>query len=192
MLHRPLAAVSAAEGSSVTVATTERLSLAEEVLDGGEIVLLAIKPSLWFVLFDSARWILVSGLLLIVSAIPSLQIGSLSSVTVAQLACLAIALRLGIALLRWVSRFYVLTNRRIMCLCGVFRADIRSCPLVAIQRTRVCVAAHERLVKLGTILFTAQADTDDDLHWYTIARCEEVHERVRRAIERARDSQPRV
>ena len=191
-LHRRMSSAAAVEGATTRVTTAERLSLAEEVLDGGEIVLLAIKPSLWFVVFDSARWIVFGALLLVVSVIPSLQIGSLSSATVAEVACMVIVVRMGIALLRWVSRFYVLTNRRIMRLCGVFKADLRSCPLLAIRHTSVSVGPHERLTKLGTILFVYEGTPSVELNWYTIAKCEEVHDRVRRAIERAIDSQPRA
>jgi hypothetical protein len=165
------------------------LAFPQELLDGGEIVLFAIKPSLWFVVFDSARWLVIGVLMVLVSTTSSLPAG-LSRQTLAQLACLLIVARLGAALLRWVSRVYVLTNRRIMRVRGVFKADIVSCPLVKIRNTRVTVGPHERVTGLGTILFVPEDTPAADLHWYQINRCEDVHARVRRAIERAIDSQP--
>jgi hypothetical protein len=45
---------SAAVDSSTTgVQPADRVSLPADLLDGGEIVLLALRPSLWFLVFDS-------------------------------------------------------------------------------------------------------------------------------------------
>ena len=171
-------------------AASDTVTIPAELLDGGEVVLLAIKPSLWFIIFDSARWLVLGAALLIVAATGSLSLGWMSSRMVAQVACLFMVGRLAAALLRWVSRFYVLTNRRVMRMRGVFQADILSCPLVKIRNTRVTVGIHERMTRLGTILFVTEEMPGSDLHWYQIAKVEEVHARVRRAIERAIDSQP--
>ena len=74
---------------------------------------------------------------------------------------------------------------RIMRLRGVFKVDLLSCPLIRIRRTRVTVSGPERVTNLGTILFEADNVADADPHWYQIARVDDVHSRIRRAIERA-------
>ncbi len=187
---RPMSAAAAAAEDTTSMSTAvEALPIAEELLDGGEVVILAVRPSVWFVLFDSARWILMGLLLLIVSALPTAQLPGLSSRSVAQLGCMVILARLGIAVLRWVAHFYVLTNRRIMRLRGVFKADILSCPLKAISDTRVSVEWHEQMTNLGSILFASEDMPDADLNWYSISRCEEIHDQVRRAITRAKNNQ---
>lgn len=182
--ERRLAAAAAVEGSGTFVADTEALPVAEQLLDGGEIVILAIKPSLWFVLFDAARWVLVGAALLVVAAVPSLRFAGMTSRAAAELAVLLITVRLAIAFLRWVSRFYVLTNRRIMRMRGVFAADLCACPLRAIRSASVSVGPHERATGLGTILIAGEP-ADADLHWHTIARPAEIHAHIRRAIDRA-------
>jgi hypothetical protein len=168
------------------------LPLAAEYLDGGEIVILAIKPSPWFVLFDALRWVLLGAVLVVIGAVPSLRIAGLSPAMATQLGLLIAAGRLGIAFIRWASRYYVLTNRRVMRLRGVLRPDVVACPLVTIRNTRVQQRFHEKLTRLGTIRFFFEDQSSEELDWREIARCEEVHERVRRAIERAFDSQPHL
>jgi hypothetical protein len=165
------------------------LHVAQELLDGGEIVLLAIKPSAWFVLFDSARWLMLAAALLIAGQVPGLPLGGLSGPAIAQLAAALAVGRLGIAVLRWAARHYVLTNRRVMRLSGVYRPDILACPLVSIRNTRVQRRLHERLFRLGTIQFFFECPPAGDCDWHEIARADKVHEQVRRAIERALDSQ---
>ena len=175
----------AAVDTAPTVRTSaESLVIPADILDGGEIVLLAIKPSLWFVVFDSARWIVVGALLLILAAVTPLRPIDLSVPSITQLAFLIMAGRMGVGLLRWVSQFYVLTNRRIMRLRGVFKADIHSCPLLRIRRTGVSVGLHERITNLGTIHFFVDAEPNPDLHWRQVAHADEVHDRIRRAIDR--------
>jgi hypothetical protein len=181
----------AAEGASPVTAAAEPLPIAQNLLDGGELVLLAIKPSLWFVLFDAARWVAVGALLVLMSLSPSLEVAGMPRMAVAQIGLVLIAARLGVASLRWVSRFYILTNRRIMRLRGVFRPDILSCPLLAIQSTSVSVGPHEKVTKLGTLRFEARDFSGADLDWYNIPKHDEVHSRVRRAIERAHENRPR-
>ncbi len=155
-------------------------------------VLLAIKPSLWFVFFDAARWLVLGATLLVVSLIPSFQVSCVSRQTVGQLAGVIIIGRLGAAFLRWVSRFYILTNRRVMRVRGVFKVDILSCPLLSIRRTEITVGLHEKVTRLGTILFASDEVPCDDFHWFQINKVEEVHDRVRRAIDRAINEQPHI
>jgi hypothetical protein len=92
------------------------------------------------------------------------------------------------ALLQWVSRVYVLTNRRIMRIRGVFRASVFACPLVKVINTGVTTGPHERLTRLGSIWFNTGSDPSAGT-WHHVARPEEVHAQVRRAIERALDHQ---
>ncbi len=183
---------SAAAVKSSTAVVEEQLSIADEILDGGETVLLAIKPSLWFVLFDAARWVFLGATLLLISAFSAFQVTWVSRQTIGQLGAAIIIARLGMAFLRWVSRFYILTNRRVMRVRGVFKVDILSCPLLSIRRTEITIGPHEKVTRLGTILFASDEVPCDDFHWFQINKVEEVHERIRRAIDRASDEQPRI
>ncbi|GJM24142.1 MAG: hypothetical protein DHS20C16_05570 [Phycisphaerae bacterium] len=183
---------SAAAVESSAVASDESLTIADQILDGGETVLLAIKPSLWFVLFDAARWIVLGATLLLISTFSSFEVTWVARQTIGQLGAAIIIVRLGMAFLRWVSRFYILTNRRVMRVRGVFKVDILSCPLLSIRRTEIMIGPHEKVTRLGTILFASDEVPCDDFHWFQINKVEEVHERIRRAIDRASNEQPHI
>lgn len=182
----------AAVGQTTTAAATPAMALTADMLDGGEVIILAVKPSLWFIAFDSVRWLLLGTALLVVALVPSLALPGLSGRSLAQLACLIVLVRVGVAMLRWTSRLYVLTNRRVMRLSGVARPVVVSCDLREITSTAVHAAPHERLLGLGTLCLEACAAPEGDLHWYHLARAEEIHAEVRKAIDRAQHGAPRV
>lgn len=174
------------------VRQTKAALLPRDLLDGGETIIFAIKPSLWFAVFDSAKWI-VAAMAMIISAgwftqlFPSITEAAFMSVVLVVL-----AVRVGIALLRWVSRFYVLTNRRIMRIRGVFTADVFECPLVNIDSTVLSTDFAESLANLGTIDFVTVDRPEPAGAWRNLNRPQDVHTEVRHAIDRSRHCQPRI
>jgi len=159
----------------------------EKLLDEGETVLLAIKPSLWFVAFRSAK---VIGLALLMAVFSLYLARHYNLVDVAKttmnLAGAAMMIRLLIAILEWTCRLYVLTDRRVIRIKGVFNIDVFECPLMRIQNTYMTLALHERIVRLGSIQFATAGSGAIEAIWHTINNPLEVHELVRRAIWRMR------
>lgn len=164
------------------------MPIAEQVipahlLDGGEIVLFAIKPSLWFILLCSIRWIVASVLLWLAASYAN---GSRLSLPLMQLAVVLLVGRLAWATMQWSTRLYILTNRRIMRIRGVFSVNVFECPLSRIQNTVLHVSLAERIVRIGSILAsTAAGDATGHVSWRMVARPLEIHERLRQAIDRA-------
>lgn len=188
----PVMVAGAATEAPVTPSLTkaEPIALPMDILDGGEVIILALKPSLWFVLFDSLKWIVAGAVVIAGWALAGNTWARFSETLAAQLTMLAVGCRLGVALLRWVSRFYVLTNRRVMRVRGVFRPDVLDIQLTRVMNTRVTQALNERMTALGTLHFAADRPMPRDCAWRNIAHPEEVHAEVRRAIERALDNHP--
>jgi len=160
------------------------------LLSGGEIVVLAIKPSLWFILFVSVRWLLLTGLILLLALkLPGwgeLYELPLSRGILVKLGLAIGAARLAVAVLQWACRLYVLTDRRIMRMRGVFNIDIFECPLTRIQNTFMTLSFYERLVRLGSIHFATAGSGQVEAIWRNIVRPLEVHEQVRQAISKSR------
>ncbi len=152
-----------------------------ELLDGGETVLFAVKPSAWFVLIVSARWLAAAIVLGVLSytVIPS-QYAWYAS----QAAILMAAGRLSWATFEWVARFYVLTNRRVMSIRGVIAAEIFAAPLRTIERTAVFESPGERVFRVGSVEFASGSMGRGA--WEIVARPVEMHERLQHAIRRAR------
>ena len=191
-LQPPQISSTGSEATSVDQAWQHELMKLPVNLDGGEVVILAIKPSAWFVLYDAARWLVLAFFVAGTSGWVSNAVSWASAPLLIQFASAAATLRLGIAVLRWVSRFYVLTDRRVMRIRGVWKVDLFACPLLSIRTTRLEAEPHERLVGLGTLRFNVDPPPDADGSWYSIRHPEAVHAEVRRAIKRAIDFQPHI
>ena len=189
-VHRAAIAAGTAGDVAADATRPEVALLPADLIGGDESVIFAIKPSLWFIAFDSAGWILTALVLIIGASWFADMIPAVSESQFMTVVLTGVSLRICIALLRWVSRFYVLTNRRVMRIRGVRKADVFECPLVNIRNTAVDVSFHEALAKLGTLSFAICDRPDHHAAWRNIAHPREVHAEVRKAIQRALDRQP--
>lgn len=183
-------AASTMDATTQAAAAPALLRFPLEALDGGEIIILAVKPSVLSPVFDSARWLVVLMLL----AIGVLWTGAsplgLSSQTAAQMFIGAAALRLVYAVVRWSATWYVLTNRRVLEIHGIRAPRVNSAPLVEVRNTYLTSAPHERLFRLSSITFVLQHEDRPPWAWRHLHQGEDVHRRIRRAIENALDALP--
>jgi hypothetical protein len=180
--RRMAAASKSREGETLAAAEL----VPEHLLDGGEIVLFAIKPSLWFILFASIRWLICLGAIMVMLPWFSSTLSRGSSTLVAKAALVLVAARLCFAVLEWASRLYVLTNRRVMRIRGIFNINLFECSLLKIQNTDVTLSWYQRLFGLGTVAFATAGTGPFEVSWPHVAHPLEVHEQVRAAINRAR------
>lgn len=157
------------------------------VIDGGEIVMLAIKPSLWRPVFESAAWIVTSIVLAGTLLWTRKTIPGFSLTTSAQIVLLIGVVRLGWAVVHWVPAWHVLTNRRVIDVRGVRTPRIDSCNLLNIRNTYLNTSSTESLVRLGTILFVTDHPEAPPITWRNITKPDLVHAKIRRAIENAID-----
>jgi uncharacterized membrane protein YdbT with pleckstrin-like domain len=156
-----------------------------ELLDGDEIIQLSIKPSLWFIPLASAG---VLGLVLLLGSASALAMRTGATPVAAMpfqvLACVA-AVRLSIAMLQWASRLYVLTNRRVLRFTGVLKIEVAECRLTKIGAVDVRYAWYGRPLRLGTIQMRTGDDQARVVAWDDVARPQELHELLVRAIRKA-------
>ena len=184
------AATVGASSETVRARKPEVALLPEHLIGGDEAVIFAIKPSLWFIAFDSANWVAGALFAIVLSRFIADAMPGISEPQVVSAVLGLLAVRVGVAVLRWVSRVYVLTNRRIMSLRGVFRAEVFECSLLSIRNTAVRVGFLEAFPRLGSVIFAVNESGAQRHEWVNVAGPEEVHEAIRRAIRRAIDSQP--
>lgn len=184
---QPAAMVEANVTADSPVLTGEE-AVPVHLLDGGELVLLTIKPSMWYIVFRSFRTLLAVAMVIALSYPLSHALDplGLSQRLLVRIAIGVAGVRLLIATLQWVSRLYVLTNRRIMRIRGIFNVDIFECQLTRIQNLFLRFAIYERIFGLGTIGFATAGTGGVEASWENINYPLEVHERVRAAISKAR------
>lgn len=159
--------------------------LARDLVDQDEVIILLIRPSLWYVplsSFGSLVFIaLVTFALAYMSRLPWTNWNDMQVFALGVGLC---ALRLGWQMLEWMSRAYVLTDRRVITRGGVIRTAVVQAPLKNIQHTAMFASLRERVTGLGTIGFaTAGSDTFESL-WLMVRNPQQVHKTVVEAIRR--------
>ncbi len=184
----PFAVGEADSPSTVGEVASRLTSLPKGLVDGGEVIILAVKPSMWRPLFDSGPWIATLSVLTVASMVWRLALPGLSVSVSAQVIFLLGMLRLGLAVVLWIPSWYVLTNRRLIEIHGVRTPDITSCSLVDVRNTYLNATAIEKAGQLGTITYVTADETQPPHHWRTIAEPDVVHTEIRRAIETAIDN----
>lgn len=178
----PMSAEEAAPAAAAPPATI----VPDKLLDAGEVVILAIKPSFWFVLLNSFPALAAAaGVALVGYVFAKLGVEWMTPKVVLTI-CAAIALAKVLAsCIQWAGRLYILTNVRIMRVRGVLRADVFQCPLRQITATRLVATLPEKVLAVGSLCFEVRDNTTQETAWLHIAQPAEIHEIVREAIRRA-------
>ena len=183
--QRELPLTGTTEANAGPAAVTSADLLPANLLSGDEIVILLVKPSLWFILFRSIRWVAAMAVVLWFVGYWGHLVPVVKSPTVINVAVAIAAARVGFAMLQWAARYYVLTNRRVMRISGVFNVDLFECQLTKVQNTYLTLTWYERLVGLGTITFATAGTAGAEPAWINISHPLEIHEQVRAAINKA-------
>jgi membrane protein YdbS with pleckstrin-like domain len=159
--------------------------LARDLLEPDEIVILLLRPSLWYVPLSALASLGLIALATFALAYMSrLPWAGWNDLQVFALGAGLAALRLGWQVMDWLSRVYVLTDRRIVTRGGVLRVSVYQAPLKNIQHTAVFAGMRERLFGLGTVgVATAGSDTFDSL-WLMVNQPHHVHRTVAEAVRR--------
>jgi hypothetical protein len=179
----------ASEGAAAAVAPPFSPSLATllatHILRDGELVLLILKPSLWFVLLSSLRFIAAVLILIIAAKVFDPRLPGPNR-DYLETGLTIIAARLMWATLQWMGRLYILTDLRILCVWGIFNVELFDCPLRKVARTRLVRGLSDQIVAVGTIEIIPQDESLPIGVWQTIGRPRQVHEQILATISRAK------
>jgi hypothetical protein len=166
-------------------ATSLGTLLGSHILRDGELILLILKPSLWFIVFNSLVFALVCAA---TAAVLALVDHRVRDGFYLEAALFVIAGRVMWAVLQWMGRLYILTDQRVLRIAGVFSVDVFDCPLRKVVRARMVSTGREKLVGVGSIEIIPADDAIPSAIWQTIATPKEILERLRAAITRAKQS----
>jgi hypothetical protein len=174
-----------AEGAADVVRSVDAL-LPSQLLQPNEIVILLIKPSIWYVLLASLWFVFC--VILLLGALLTLHSGGFVPYFGRQdliyIGAGVIGFRLFWQFLEWLSRVYVLTDRRIIRVKGVLRVQVFEARLKEITNTSLSFSVRERIFGLGTITFATAGTDGFDAAWLMIPQPLETHQVVIHAIGR--------
>jgi hypothetical protein len=182
-LHPSEGGATAAAEEAHPFRTSLAALLTGHILRDGEVVLLILKPSLWFIVFSSMRFTAVA-LILIIAA--QLWMPTRVSLSFAYAGAFLVAGRIMWAVLQWMGRLYVLTDMRVVRLSGVFNVEIFDCALRKVATTRLTRTFREKLWRLGSIEIVPTDESCTPSMWQTVKRPAEVHAKLQSTIDRAK------
>jgi hypothetical protein len=159
------------------------LSVPVPILQEGEVVILAKKPSPWFVLIVSLP-VLGAAAAVAVLAMLARSTGSsfpLAGTTLLFVSVAAGCIRVLLASYQWASRLYILTNLRVLRVRGVWEIDIFECPLHRLTDVQLSAAKSERLLGVGTIVFSSDKPLGPESLWLHISHPAQALELINNA-----------
>ena len=176
--------------SDTTELTRARLMtlLPTELLQGGEAIVLLLKPSPWFIILEPLRTLLTMLVVLIIALWVENQ-GYRFGLTHHELLLLGtglIGVRIFWQFLEWLSRVYVLTDRRVIRVKGVIRFQVFETQLQQIQHTKMTFSLRERLFGLGSIHVATAGTAMMEASWVMLTDPLGVHRVLVQTINRYR------
>ncbi len=157
-----------------------------DLLSGGEIIILAIKPSGWFVLLASLPVVISAVFVAVIAYVVDIYSGWSAAEAVICLCAAIVVIRVTGACWQWLGRTYVLTNLRIVTVRGLVHVRVSAAALAGIRRAELTATIAERLCGAGSVYCMTDSENAPAVAWNTIAHPAEVHEIVMEAIERAK------
>ena len=97
-------------------------------------------------------------------------------------------LKVTIAVLVWLSRIYVLTDRRIIRQRGILHVNVFECALDRVQNTYLDFTWEQRLLGLGTIAFLTAGTAQVEAAWAYVADPLRRHREIVEAVRQAREA----
>lgn len=155
----------------------------EGLLHGNEIVILLVRPSVWYLLASSLRFSTVVVLVAVWLGPRAMAYHWLQFQTLVTLSAILIAVRIAYAIMDWLSHWYMLTNCRIITIKGVRQPIFFQASLSKLSDVQLIRTPLERLLGLGSIGFSTDSHINPDSLWHWIARPERVHQQIVRTMQ---------
>lgn len=161
--------------------------LPTELLQPGEIIILLLKPSPWFILLAPLKTLFLLVLLVLGFGAANAQFNlGVATRDIVLVGVGLVGIRLFWQFLEWLSRVYVLTDQRLIRVRGVLRVFVFECRLHEVQHTELLFSLRERPFGLGTLGFATAGTATLEAYWEMVAQPLEVHQRVIETLRRYR------
>lgn len=175
-----------AVGTETDVDPVAAAAIRRGIVDESETIILIIKPSLWFIpLSCLGSLVVITVLTVLLMGLP--MFGSFfnwQGGDAITFGLIVIAIRMGWQTADWGARTYVMTDRRVIVMQGVFRRTLYQTALGNLQHIAVVQSIRERVMGLGTIAFATAGSDRYDTAWLFVRSPYTLHKFVMQAIDR--------
>jgi hypothetical protein len=158
----------------------------QQVLAGGEVILLALKPSPWFMLIASLPVLISAGVVAALAYVAGTYCGVNCDRLAYAFAVVVTVMRVTVASWQWLGQTYLLTNLRVLNIRGLMKVQTAFVPLLEIGRVELTESLPERVVGVGTLSFLGGEHPMPRLIWQSISQPAKTQKAVEEAIDRAR------
>ena len=156
--------------------------LPAHLLQNGEVIILLLKPSPFYILLGCLPHL--AAIIVLITGCWAIHLPGFGDREAILLGAALIAVRLTWQFFEWLSRIYVLTDRRILRIMGVLRVYVFESQLKKLQHTQVVFTIRERLFGLGTIGFATAGTGGTEAFWVMLRRPLAVHRKIVQAMNR--------
>lgn len=174
-----------AAAQAPAMSTPLAVLFSRHILRDGEVILLILKPSIFFIVLSMLRFAAFIFIVMIASVLFDDRLPG-EPRTIIEVGAVLLAARLMWASMQWMGRLYILTDMRIVTLSGVLTLSIFDCPLRKVARTRLLYTMRERICRLGSLEIIPSDETYPIGIWQMIARPIAINDQIVAAINRAR------
>jgi hypothetical protein len=154
----------------------------ESILRGNELVIMMVRPSLWYIVASSFRF---CGIVLLLGIL-AIRTGAFGDLLLPKTALIITASLVGIrmiyALMEWTSHLYLLTTCRIVTIKGARHPTLFQAGLTHITEARLIQPPVQNLLALGTIGYVMGDNMDPGGVWEWIPNPQRVHQQIQAAI----------
>ena len=172
----------AATGEAARVEALVGKVTPESLLRGNELVILMVRPSLWYIAATSFRFCGIIILLALLTIHSGIFGDLLWPKTALIISGALVGMRIIYALMEWTSHLYLLTTCRIVTIKGARHPTIFEAGLAHISEARLIEPAMQNMLALGTIGFAVDKNIDPGSLWEWIPNAPRIHQQILAAI----------
>ena len=154
----------------------------ELTLLGNEIVILMVRPSLWYVFAGSFRFNAIVVLLAVLTYHTQLLARYIHMVALLEVTTILVVVRMVYALMDWTSHVYMLTNWRIVTIKGLFHPELYQVSLVKISQARLMRSVIQQVFRVGSIGFVVGEQIIPAGVWEWIGHPDRVQQQIDAAL----------
>jgi hypothetical protein len=175
--HRRCAAAAAANAPGVSTVATEPAVFGSQTLQAGELVILLVRPSAWMFSSRALGATIIAGAAAGVLGMFGALSGALGPILLAwgalSMWCLA----------DWRTRWYILTDRRVIAVRGLVRISAAEMPLTAVTRVRATDSRLLGVCGVGSV-FSCAARDGGSVAWPMVRGPRALRDRIVEVVHR--------